>query len=100
MTAFTPTDIPSSVNSLEKLHVWSATILNHLYPGTTIVEESGRAELQAQSSTFMISQFDPPEWHNISRVNIRVNRNWQRQGKLWEHAADIGSMSIPTEFKA
>ncbi|WP_013320802.1 hypothetical protein [Gloeothece verrucosa] len=99
MTAFTSSDIPATINTLEKLHVWSGMILNYLYPETTVIESTGNAARVATSAPFEITAVSPPEWQNISRTNIKLNKNWQRQGKRWEHANDIGSASIPAEFK-
>lgn len=101
MTAFQTTDIPASVNTLEKLHVWSATVLNHLYPTVTAIEATGLAERVAQSGPFEVTAVDPPQWRNIARVSVPLNKNWQRgDSKIWANAEDLGSSSIPTEFKS
>lgn len=101
MTAFSSADLPSSINSVEKLSVWCATVLNHLYPGTTAIEATGNAERVAQSAPFFITATTPPEWRVISRNSIKLNSNWQRgTAKIWANAEDIGSASIPTEFKS
>lgn len=100
MTAFTPSDIPASVNTVEKLHVWSGTLLNHLYPTVTAIEATGNAERVAQSGPYEVTAVDPPQWRNITRASIPLSKNWQRSGKIWEHGEDIGSVAIPTEFKS
>lgn len=101
MTAFTTTDIPASVNTVEKLAVWCATVLNHLYPTVTAVEATGLAERVAQSGPYEITATDPPQWRNVARLSIPLNANWQRgASKIWANAEDIGSSSIPTEFKS
>lgn len=100
MTAFTASDIPSSINTVEKLHVWTATLLQHLYPEITAIENSNNAQLVAASAPFFVSASSPAVWRNISRASIRLDPNWQRTGKVWQHASDIGSAAIPTEFKS
>jgi len=101
MTAFQTTDIPASVNTLEKLHVWSGTVLNHLYPTVTAIEATGLAERVAQSGPFEVTAVDPSQWRNITRTSIPINRNWQRgASKIWANAEDIGTAAIPTEFKS
>lgn len=101
MTAFQTTDIPASVNTLEKLAVWASTTLNHLYPQVTAMEASGLAERVAQSSPFEVTAVDPSQWRNISRLSIPLNRNWQRgSSKIWANAEALGSAAIPTEFKS
>lgn len=101
MTAFSTTDIPASVNTLEKLHVWSSTVLNHLYYNTTAVEATGLAERTAQAAPFEVTAVDPTQWRHISRVSVPLDRNWQKgASKVWANAQDLGSSAIPTEFKS
>lgn len=100
MTAFSPTDIPASVDSLEKLVVWGNTILNDLYPGTTAIEATGQASLVVTSAPFYITASDPATWRIISRTSIPLLPSWRRRGKIWEYAQDIGGSAIPSEYKA
>lgn len=101
MTAFQTTDLPASINTVEKLAVWAGTVLNHLYPNVTAIEATGLAERVAQSGPFEVTAVDPPQYRNIVRLSIPVNRNWQRgASKLWANAEDIGTAAIPTEFKS
>jgi hypothetical protein len=100
MVAFAPTDIPAAINSLEKLNVWSMTILNDLFPTLTAIEAVGTADRVAQSAPFYISASDPAGWRVISRSSIPLQPTWRRQGKLWLSANDIGSSAIPTEYKS
>jgi 3D (Asp-Asp-Asp) domain-containing protein len=100
MTAFTPTDLPSAVNSVEKLVAWGGTILNDLYTTTTAIEATGVAERVAQSAPFLVTASDPYVWRLITRTSIPLQPTWRRQGKLWLYANDIGSLAIPTEYKS
>ncbi|KGF72487.1 hypothetical protein DO97_07970 [Neosynechococcus sphagnicola sy1] len=101
MTAFSTSDIPSSINSLEKLAVWVTTILNELYPGTTAIEASGQAARVAEAGPFLITAVDPQQWRHIARISIPLNDPWRRgNAKIWTFAQDIGSASIPTEYKS
>ena len=101
MTGFVTADIPASINTVEKLHAWTSTILNHLYPGVTAIEENGQAELVATAAPFQITAISPPQWRFIDRCSMPLNSNWQRgAGKLWANVEDLGSASIPTEFKS
>ena len=101
MTTFQSTDLPASVNTVEKLAVWAATVLNHLYPETTAIEATGDGERVAQASPFEVTAVEPTQWRHIARTSIPLNRNWQRgASKLWANAEDLGSSSIPTEFKS
>lgn len=100
MTGFSTADLPASVNTVEKLAVWAMTVLQNLNPDLTTIEETGRAELQIQSAPFFIAAISPPEWRLISRSSIRINSDWQKTGKIWNHAMDISTKPTPAEFKA
>lgn len=101
MVAFQTTDIPSSVNSLEKLLVWANSVLNEVAPSVTAIEATGSAERVANSGVFQISATDPVTWRCISRTSIPLSSQWRRgQGKLWTYAQDVSSAAIPTEYKS
>ena len=100
MTAFQTSDIPSGVNSLEKLVVWAGTILNELYTSTTAIEATGSAERVAQSAPYLITAVSTPQWRVITRTSIPLDPNWRRTNKMWLSAQDLGSAAIPTEYKS
>lgn len=101
MVAFTPTDLPSSINSVEKLAVWSMTVLQHLHPELTVVEAPGQSQLAVTAQPYFITVAEPPTWRYVARGSIALNANWQRgASKLWTHAIDLSNQSIPTEFKS
>ena len=101
MTGFLTSDLPASINTVEKLHAWSSTVLNHLYRDSSDIEENGQAQFLAQSSPFLITAVSPSKWRLISRTSILLNPNWQKgSSKIWANAEDIGSAAIPVEFKS
>lgn len=102
MVAFNAaTDLPPSIDTVEKLAVWTATVLNHLYPAATIVEGAGNASNQATAAPFQITANDPPNWIHIGRVSLQLSSNWQRGNtKIWANAQPIGNAAIPVEFKS
>lgn len=106
MTAFAKTDIPDSVNTLEKLIVWAANTLNYINPKTTAIEGTTAAD----AATIRVTQFSPyfvtavaddPHWRVIMRQSIRLNSNWQLgTTKIWTHATEISSTVLPADFKS
>lgn len=95
------TDIPSSINTLEKLSMWASLVLNNLYPEVTIIEAPGTSSIQASSAPFIANDGTNLYWINISRNTFRLNRNWQRGSqKIWTFTEDIGTIAIPAEFKS
>lgn len=100
MVAFSRTDLPDSVNTVEKLIVWSETLLQNLCPDITAVEVAGGSDNIAISQPWFIKASNPPGWRVISRSSIPVSAQWQRSGKIWTHAIEVSSASIPAEFKS
>lgn len=100
MVAFTRTDIPASVDTVEKLAVWVETLLNNLFPNDTAVESVGTAERICQAAPFYFTASNPPTWRYVSRHSIVLSPNFQKTGKVWEHAQAISTSAIiPAEFK-
>lgn len=101
MVLFATTDLPATINSVEKLEVWATTVLQHLHPSLTVIESTGNAELAVSAAPFFITASDPDVWRYITRTSIQLNANWQRgAGKIWTHALDLSNAAIPTEFKS
>lgn len=99
MVALAISDIPDTINTVEKLEVWCATILQHLCPELTVVEATGGADRAVLSQPWFIPATNPPTWRVISRTSIQLSPNWQRGGKFWSHAQELSTASIPSEFK-
>lgn len=106
MTAFSPSDIPASINTLEKLSLWVDNVLNYLNPKTTAVEGTNTADAVnvrvSQFSPYFISAVaDDAHWRVVSRKSIRLNSNWQSGStKIWTHAIELSTTAIPAEFKS
>lgn len=101
MVAFSTADLPSSINTVEKLQVWATTVLQHLHPTLTAIEATGSAERCCAAAPFFITATDPAVWRYISRTSIPIDSNWQRgTAKIWTFAKDLSSSSIPAEFKS
>lgn len=100
MTAFNKgTDLPDSINTVEKLAVWVETLLQHLNSETLAIEAAGGQDRVAISQPWFIAASNPPTWRVISRSSIQLSPNWQRGGKIWNFAQELGTTAIPSEFK-
>jgi hypothetical protein len=101
MVAFQASDLPSSINSVEKVAAWAATVLQHLHPTLTVIEATGSAERAATASPFYIVASDPQTWRYIARQSLKLDPNWQRgTTKIWANVQDLSNQAIPTEFKS
>lgn len=100
MTAFTTTDLPSSIDTVEKLALWCGSVLNNLYPSVTAIEGVGNASRVAQSQPFEVTAVEPTQWRFITRQSIPLNRTWQEGTQpIWNYAENLGNSSIPNNFK-
>lgn len=100
MTAFSTGDLPTSITTVEQLLVWASTVLNDLYPSTTVVEAVGQSQRVIESGPFYITASDPNTWRLITRSSIALAPQWRRTAKLWQHAQEIGTTAIPSEYKS
>lgn len=98
MTNFTQSQIPWDINTIEKLHVWTASILSDLYGTQTAVEEEDEAVRVADSGPFYASQANPPTWRIITRTSIPLGSTWKRTGQIWDHAQNLGDLPLPSDF--
>lgn len=99
MTAFSPADIPASVNTLEELVVWSATILNELYPDSSVSESIGRSNRAVDCAPFYVDAANPPGWYTIGRFTLLMTATWRQSGKPWSQVQEIGQLAIPANYK-
>lgn len=101
MTAFVPaSDLPASVNTVEKNLLWSATVLNDLYLSLGAVESSAGTTRVIESNPYLITATQTPVWRAISRSSIELESTWRRGSKIWTYAKDFGTLAIPTEYKS
>jgi hypothetical protein len=100
MVAFSVSDLPASVNTVEALAVWASTVLNNLHFQQEIQEAPGIIEKVAVSQCFPIQVNGAYEWRHVGRVSVKINSNFQYSGKLWNHVVPLSNASIPQDFKA
>lgn len=100
MTAFTTADIPASVDTVEKLHAWSASILAELNPSATAIEGPGTSVRTASANAFFIPEGpSEPEYRYICRTSLKLEGDW-RTGKIWENVEAISNTAIPAAYKS
>jgi hypothetical protein len=96
MTTLTLNQIPSNINTLEKLALWTALTLRSLNGSNAIVEANGLLpEPVAQCPTI-----ESPNngVRQIVRLNIGLNPNYasDKTKKLWEFAEELTGGALPT----
>lgn len=100
MVAFTASDLPSTVNTVEALAVWATRVLTNLHFQQEIQEAPGIVEKVAVSQDFPLTNNGVYEHRIIGRVSCKLNPEFQQRGKIWEHVVPLSSASIPADFKS
>lgn len=97
MTAFSPSMIPSSVDTLEKLVVWSTTALQYLYPTQVSEEGEGFVEKAVSSNAFYVPSANRHVY--LSRASLPLSPDRVVGGaKSWTYAQNLGTDPIPVLF--
>lgn len=93
------TDIPSAINTLEKLHVWSGLTLANINPSLTAIEGVGYTERVSQAGIFYVAADN--KYRALIRGSIQISPDYLAGGaKLWTFAQELSNTAIPAIFKA
>lgn len=97
MTTFATSNLPSTVNTLEKLAVWSLAALYQLHKNTRY-QESDAAPLIPIITAQDGLAADKTE-RIIFRVSIPLSDTWRTQTtKIFQEATEISNAAIPAAF--
>jgi hypothetical protein len=93
------TDIPSSINTVEKLAVWSANVLFNLNSGVTAVEGDNYTQRAAQSGNFYIAATDLTR--HVARQSIELDAAYSiGAAKPWAYAKELSQKPLTADMKA
>lgn len=93
------TDIPSQINTLEKLYVWAGLALANINPQVTAVEGIGYTERCAQAGIFYVAADN--KHRALLRGSIQVSADYLAGGaKNWTFAQELSTNPLPAIFKA
>jgi hypothetical protein len=94
------TDVPTNINSLEKMILWAALTGNNIASAVEVVEVVG--ELPQSVAQVTISQAADDTYRASVRLSVKLDPAFMndRTKKLWEFAQEWSSASIPAAFKA
>ncbi|WP_009632448.1 hypothetical protein [Synechocystis sp. PCC 7509] len=101
MTAITiATDIPTNINTLEKLAVWVGLALERCNPTLKILE-SPETEPQRVAQAVLI-RADDATHRTILRISVPISADYASNStvKFWQNATEISNVALPTAYKA
>lgn len=93
------TDIPSGINTLEKLAVWACATLANINPGLVAIEGVGYSERCAQAGNFYVTADN--KYRFLGRVSVQMSSDHLAGGaKMWTYALELSSAAVPLIFKS
>lgn len=93
------TQIPSQIDTLEKLHAWSAAALFAINPTITVIEGIGYTERAAQSGRFWVAA--DAKTRLITRASLEVSPDYlSGSNKPWTYVQPLSNTALPASFSA
>jgi hypothetical protein len=93
------TDIPSQIDTLEKLMVWGSNCLTNLNSTVVAIEGENYSQRASSSSNFYIASVD--KIRHISRQSIEVTADSLIGGpKPWSYALPLSDKPLTAAMKA
>lgn len=101
MTAFQPSDVPPSVDTVEKAFYWCHSILSELNPALTLDEGDGDVPRISAISVNLDDGSNLYKPFDILRGTLELDAQ-HRRGTLrpWEYVEELGSSEIPDAYKS
>ncbi len=99
MTAFTSTNLPSTINTVEELMAWAACALAEINPNQLVAVSSAALEPAVQVQTFRFANQETSPERLVVIAYLPLVTNWRSQGKLWSNGvAELSSAALPAGF--
>lgn len=93
------TDIPSNIDTLEKLAYWVCSALAHSNPGLTVVEGQGYNELACQAGVYYVPSDN--KYRFLGRISMEVDKNHLAgSSKPWAFAKNLSTNALDASFKS
>jgi hypothetical protein len=92
------TQIPSQINTLERLAMWACMSLRRVNPTLSIIEVANEAAEKAVQTA--IIQADDGSIRFVGRVSIELTPDYAEDNttKLWTKALELSNVVLPNGF--
>lgn len=99
MTAFTKTQLPDSIDTLEEVAVWALSALSFINADLTAIEGPGISERTAQAGIFYVET--DKKYRFLGRISVAMSSEYlSGNNKLWSYAQPLATTDIPAIFTA
>lgn len=97
MAAFTRTDLPQNINTVEKLYAWAATLLDAINPTLKIVEEENVNEKVCQ----LVTKPSPGSGPLFSsRITLPLVSTYASStDPFWLNVTELSNTVVPAAWK-
>lgn len=94
------TDIPSNINTLERLATWAIMSLRRVNPTQRVIEVSEETPVQTVQAALV--QADDGSIRFFGRVSIPMSADYAEDNtvKLWQKSEELSNTVLPEAFKA
>lgn len=93
------TDIPSQINTLEKLAAWANLALANINPTLQATEGVGYSERVAQAGIFFVLADN--KYRFLGRSSIEISPDYLAGGsKTWNYAQELSNTPLPALFRS
>ena len=93
------TDLPSTVDTVEKLFVWTASLLGEVLP-EELIKLTGSTNPITRLD-YGISQDFEQKSNYAASFYIPLSDDWRSSGnKIWEEAEELSELAIPAAYKS
>lgn len=100
MVAFQKTDLPDSVNTVEKVAFWAISVLNNVDYQSTVNEVPNVDQPTTVFQQFSYVEGATRKWRFVGRVSLEINPTFQQgDAKPWTYIQALSSNAIPASFK-
>jgi hypothetical protein len=98
MTTFSPSQLPSGCNTVEKVNAWSALVLRSVAGTREVVEQEGY--VPQRIAVAPIAETPNAGIRMTTRASLKLNADYDSTttGKLWTQVQEQVEGTIPTAF--
>lgn len=91
------TQIPTNINTLERLHIWSGYALAFTNPTLGVLETPDRAEKVAQAAIFQAAD---NTYRVLLRACLPIDAAFMTDNskKMWMFGQEVSNVAIPQAF--
>ena len=99
MSSLLLNQIPTNINTLERLLLWAAFACQKVNPTKTIVEQSNTDPINV--ATVSIFRADDQTLRALVRINLPIDTNYAESADpMWVSALEISNTDIPPSYLA